>query len=350
MENFIVLSSPREIYKKMIQDIEKAEKSVYLETYIYDNDKIGDKFRKALVKKAKQGVKVLLLIDALKSVQAKTQYFSELIENGGQVRFFKELRYAVRFFSNNHERNHRKLLLIDDEITYIGSVNITASCLDWRELVLRLEGEITLAFEKSFMKSWDSAKLTKQKIKNIAHKGFEIINDFPSEIHRITEKRYKMLIRHARKRVMIETPYFIPSEGVRKELYRAVRRGVKVDIVIPHETDYRVIDVVRDRYLGLLYKHGVSLHYYTGKFLHSKLLIVDNKFFLLGSSNLDYRSFIYQYDINLLGRDRRIIAELKKYYDSGLSQCKPFSYTEWKLRSSIRKMYTLIFSFIRRYL
>ena len=350
MKNFEVLSEPRKIYKRMLEDIKSAKKSVYLETYIYNNDKIGRKFKKEIMKKASEGVKIMLLIDSWGSHVDK-KYFSKLIKLGAEVKFFREIQYVIRMLTKNHERNHRKLLLIDSEISYIGSINITNSCINWRELVLRLDGEISYALEKSFMKNWEaSGNFNKKKVKNIIHKGFEIINDFPSEIKRITEKKYTELIKTARKRIMIETPYFVPSGKIRKAFYKAVKRGVKIDIIVPYISDMRIADLVRNRYFEILNKNGINIHYYTPRMIHSKLLIIDDRFFILGSSNLDYRSFMHQYEINLLGRDKKIIKSLTEYFKKDLSECKPFNYEEWKKRASTGKIIEIILSVFRRYM
>jgi len=371
MKNFQVLSKPKEIYKKMLQDIEQARKSIYLETYIYEDDEIGDKFLQALIKKAREGVKVFVLIDALGSGSTKTfmhnilgikntlglstgankDYFKKLEEAGGEIRFFKEVRYVIRWFGENHERNHRKLLLIDEKISYIGSINITSGCLDWRELVLKLEGAISSHFVYSFLNHWELAgKITKKKIKLILHKGFEILQDIPADNKMVTARKYTQLIRNAKKEILIETPYFVPPIRIRQALSRAVKRGVSVTLLLPCKSDLKILDIIRNRYLGRLYMKGIKIYYYLPSNLHSKLLLVDNSFFLLGSSNLDYRALIHQYEINLFGRNKKIISKLRSFFNSGLKASKPFDYREYKSRSSFTKALELAISIIENYL
>ncbi|MDO8459648.1 MAG: phosphatidylserine/phosphatidylglycerophosphate/cardiolipin synthase family protein [Nanoarchaeota archaeon] len=346
MVNFEVLSEPTKIYKRMLEDIKEAKVFIYLQTYIYEPDAIGKKFRDALIKKAAEGVKVRLLLDAWGSTADK-RYFKKLIDLGGEVIYFREFRYVIRVFSKNHERNHRKLIIIDDKISYIGSANITASCLNWRELVMRLDGKVTPRFTELFMQNWESSKgLTPKKIKSVLHKGFEILPDVPSALYRITEKKYIKLIGRAKNKIMIETPYFVPSPGIRNAFSKAARKGVKIEVIIPYISDVRIVDMVRERFLGRLYQQGIDIYYYMPRNSHSKLLIVDDKFFLLGSSNLDYRSFIYQYEINIVGENRYMIKELKKYFYQTLAGCKAFNYNEWKSRSSFRKMPEMLISFI----
>lgn len=347
---FEILSEPKKLYRKMLEDIESAKKKIFLETYIYDKDKIGKKFRDALVKKAKQGVAVNLLIDAWGST-AKKDFFASLEKARGKVRFFKEFRYVTRIIDENHERNHRKLLVIDDEIGYIGSANITATCLDWRELAIRLKGKIVEHLSNAFRKSWNSyAKPLERRIKNVIHKGFEIIQETPSPKFSPTEWRYIQLLKSAKKEILIEVPYFVPSHGIRRALRHAVKRGVSVKLLTPFISDVKLMDIIRDRYFGELYKERIQIYYYLPGNLHSKLLIIDDKFFMLGSSNLDYRSFLYQYDINLLGRDKRIIKSLKEFFNSGFRRSRPFNYEEWRARSSLKKIVEIFFLAIKKYL
>ncbi len=352
MGNFEIYSEPKKFYKKMLEDIMSSKKHVYLECHLYWDDFIGKKFRRVLTKRAAEGVKVKLLIDAWGAKIDKKKYFKKLIKNGGEVRYFREIKYVLRFLSKNHERNHRKLLLIDDKISYIGSANISSEFYpDGRELVMRIDGNITTAFAKTFLNSWDSAGgLNKKRIKSLFHRGFEIIQDAPSEIYKATERRYIKLIDGARKEIFIESPYFIPSRGVRKAFVRAIKRNVKIKLVLPHYSDMKIADIVRGRYLGEAHRSGVEIYYYPRHKLHSKLLIIDDKFFLLGSSNLDYRSFLHQFEINLLGKNKRMIHALKKSYCQALRKCIPFDYNEWKQRSSIDKSLDLLFLLIRKYI
>jgi cardiolipin synthase A/B len=350
MKNFTILSHPPKIYKQMLKDIESAKKTIFLETYIYDDDKIGQKFKRLLTKKAKEGAKVYLLIDAWGS-KVRKKYFKELIKNKGKVRFFREIKYVTRFLSKNHERNHRKLLIIDKKISYTGSINITASCLNWRELVLRLEGDISNSLYQSFIKSWNMFnKLKYKEIKNLIYKNQKIINDTPLYPTTKTHKNYLKLIKNARKQILIETPYFIPTPKIIHALSRAISRKVEIKIILPQTSDVKIIDILRTAYLGQLHKKGIKIYFYTPKNLHSKLLIVDNQYFILGSSNLDYRSFIHQYEINLLGTDKKLTLSLQKHFNQTLSQTKPFNYKKWKERSPYKKILELTLSLIKKYL
>lgn len=348
-KTFEVLSNPQKIYKKMLEDIRAAKKFIFLENYVYRNDEVGREFRDLLTKKAKEGLTVKILLDSWGSWVDK-KFFKELINSGGEVRFFRELQYTWRIVSKNHERDHRKLLLIDNKISYIGSINITKDFIRWRELVLRLEGDITFDFVRSFNSIWKNyGQLTLKKVFKFIHEEFEIVQDIPSTLKRYTEERYVRLINGARKEICIETPYFIPSFRIRRAFLNAIKRKIKIKIILPYRSNWRIVDIMRNRYLGVLHNSGVNIYYYKPGMLHSKLLVVDDKFFILGSSNLDYRSLVHNFEINLLGKNPEISRELKNYFEETLSNSEPFSFKDWRRRSSVTKVLELLFEKVKRF-
>jgi len=344
---FEILSEPRKIYAKMLGDIRRAKRAVFLETYNYAKDEIGRKFRDVLVKKAEAGVEVKVLVDAWASGVDKN-FFKKLVDAGGEVRFFREFKYVVRIFGANHERDHRKLLLVDDEVSYIGSINVTRKGIDWDELVLRLGDNLGGTLRMSFMQSWRQFdKRVSRRVRSYLYKGFKVINDVPRKFSR-SGKSYRKLIRGAKKEVLIETPYLIPPIWIRRALRRAVKKGVSVKIVLPRRSELKLVDIVRGRYLGGLYKAGVEIYFYP-KMSHAKLLIVDDEFFILGSSNLDYRSFMHQFEVNLLGSDKKMVGELRKYFGGHLKKSKGFSYEAWKNRHIVKRIVEVLLRPVRKY-
>lgn len=230
-------------------------------------------------------------------------------------------------------------------------MNITEHCLGWRELVVKIKGEITYDFTKSFNQSWEMyGELNKKRIGTIIHKEYEIIHDIPSYLQRTTEKRLYKLIKKAKKEILIETPYFVPSLNLINNLGKAVKKGVKIILLIPRRSDVRIVDLARNRYLGRLYKKGINIHYYTEKQMHSKLLLIDDNFFMLGSSNIDYRSFVHNYEINFLGKNKNMIKALKDFFNTGLKNSTPFNYEQWRQRPSLGKIVELVLEMIREYL
>jgi cardiolipin synthase A/B len=331
---------PSQYYDTMLEDIARARKYIYLEIYKFYNDEIGDRFRDALVKKAEKGVEVKLLIDSWGAVVPEN-YFQKLIELGGQVRFFTKIKVVVDFFTKNHRRNHRKILVIDDVISWIGSANIAAYSLSWRELMLRMEGELAISFKKVFnldFKLYNKYIFEKNSyIRAIRHGNYEIVRDVPSIAKKRINKKFLHMIKYADRQILIETPYFLPGYFLRKALMDACKRGVDVTVIVPKRSDVLLIDILRNRYLGPLHQEGLKFLYYLPANLHSKAILVDNEIFALGSPNFDYRSFRYMHEIILVGREETIINQLSKHIEETISECEPFNYEKWLHRPRFQK-------------
>jgi len=333
------------LYAEMLKDISEAKSNIYLETYRINDDSIGIKFRDALAAKCKEGVEVILLVDSW-GTSATMSFFSPIIQNGGTVKYFKKLKFFIDFFTKNHRRNHRKLLLIDDKITYIGSANYTSYSLTWRESVLRIEGDITLYFKKTFKDSLNIYK--KYHFKKYAYKktirlgDYEIVQDIPSIYHQRIRKRYRTLINNAKEEILIETPYFLPGYKMRKAIIDAAQRGVKVTVIVPKNSDVKLVDILRNRYLGMYYQNNVKILFYTPNNLHAKCLLIDNEIFSLGSPNFDYRSFRYQYEIVLIGSNSQINESIRNHISKTMVDCEDFNYQKWKYRPKIEKLLEFI--------
>jgi len=334
-------SEPPRFYEAMLQDILQAERYIYLETYKFGNDDVGLRFREALTDAAKRGVQVKLLLDSW-GVSYNETFFSELISNGGEVRFFRKIIYTFDFFTKNHRRNHRKFLLIDDHISYMGSANITGYSLQWRESVIRLTGGITLMFKRSFLESYRIYrkyifnKFTYKKSKIIDH--FELVEDMPSIYRQRLKTKLERIFSKAKREIIIETPYFLPGFKMRKCLADAANRGVSVKIILPRHSDVRAIDLLSSKYYGFYYSNNISLVFYTINNLHAKLILVDGETFGVGSPNIDYRSFRYQHEVMLFGTYRGIVDEVRRHVNETMQNCLPFDHHSWMRRPRIEKI------------
>jgi len=343
IEPYQLFSDPLRYYNAMIEDIDIARKYVYVETFRVGNDEIGDRFRRALTQKAKEGIDVRLLIDGWGAGSVDHDYFSELTAYGGQVRFFEKIKYNTDIFTRSHKRNHRKLLLIDDNISWIGSSNLTAYNMNWRESMLRLKNGITYTLSKLFMQDFRIYnKYVFNKAYNtrlIKYEDFEILRDAPSIAVKRINQRFIKMIRAAKRMVLIETPYFLPGYFLRKAMMDAAKRGVKVTVILPKQSDVNLIDVLRNKYLGPLHKSGIRFLFFTPNNLHAKLLLVDSKSFAIGSSNFDYRSFRYMYEIILTGEDKSIAEQIEGHIHKTISDSILFDHKKWAERPLINRFF-----------
>ncbi|MEI6060939.1 MAG: phosphatidylserine/phosphatidylglycerophosphate/cardiolipin synthase family protein [Bacteroidota bacterium] len=334
-------SEPPKFYEAMLHDIERAERYIYLETYKFGNDEVGLRFREALTKASARGVHVKVLLDSW-GVSYNESFFSELISQGGEVRFFRKILYTFDFFTKNHRRNHRKFLLIDDQVSYLGSANITAYSLQWRESVIRLTGGITLMFKRSFLESYKIYKkyifnkFTFKKSKFIDE--FELVEDMPSIYRQRIKTKLERLISKAKREIIIETPYFLPGHKMRKILADAAGRGVSVKIILPRHSDVRSIDLLSSKYYGFYYSNNINLILYTLNNLHAKLLLIDDETFGIGSPNIDYRSFRYQHEVMLFGSHKGILAEVRNHVNDTMLNCMEFDHLSWMRRPKIEKV------------
>lgn len=344
--SYQLYNDPWEYYNMILEDIRKAKTYVYIEIYRFGSGNIGERFRNVLTQIAKKGVEVKILIDSW-GTAVSTSYFNEMIKHGGEVRFFQKIKFFIDFFTKNHRRNHRKMVMIDDRITYIGSANITGHSLNWRESVLRMESPITKTFKKIFQEDFNNYNRYVFKkpylTRIIKSHGFEILRDVPSITRQRIKKRYEWLIRNARQNVFIETPYFLPGFLLRKTMIAAAKRGVSVNIITPKHSDIGLVDVIRNRYLGQLFRNNINIWYYYRCNLHSKIVFIDKEIFCIGSSNFDYRSFRYQHEIILQGTEKSISTQIDHHINESLRYSEPFDYEDWKKRPFIQKFIEFIF-------
>ena len=344
---FLVLDDPLKFYNIMLSDIARARNFVYLETYKFANDHMGVKFRDALTRKAHAGVQVKLMIDSWGRGPVSDSFFEELIKYGGEVKFFEKIKLNTDIFTRGHRRDHRKIIVIDDEISYIGSMNITGYNLNWRELALRIKGELSLLFRKVFLQNYESINpyLIPNKLaftRTVKMGDWEIIRDVPSIPVQRMKKKYVHLLRNAQSSVIIETPYFLPGFLLRKALMDAAKRGVDVNVIMPKHSDVRMIDILRNRYLGMLSKNNVKMMFFIPNNLHAKLMVIDNRVFSITSANFDYRSFRYQYEIALIGKEPEVLRQLNEHLNETLNNSEAFDYQTLADRPLIEKIFEAI--------
>ena len=341
---FRVIDDIIQLYNLMLNDIALAKDYIYLETYKFANDLIGSRFRDALTKKARSGVKVRILIDSWGRGPVSETFFTELISLGGEVKFFEKIKINTDIFTRGHRRDHRKILVIDDHISYIGSANITGYNLNWRELCLRTDGELALSFKKVFLENFAAYnqyfianKMTYTRTIRLG--DFEIIRDVPSLQFQRLRKRYTQLIRESVHSVVIETPYFLPGFMMRKAMMDASKRGVNVKVIMPKHSDVGMVDILRNKYLGLLHNAGINLLFYVPNNLHAKMLMVDDEIFSISSANFDFRSFRYLFEIALIGVEPEIVRQLTEHVSETIRNSQELDYLDWKRRPLIQKIF-----------
>jgi cardiolipin synthase len=173
----------------------------------------------------------------------------------------------------------------------------------------------------------------------IHYQGFEIVRDMPSITKQRIMRKYIHLIKNAERSIVVVTPYFLPGFMLRKELMAAAEKGLDVKIIMPKRSDVGLVDILRNKYMGQLHESGMQLMLYRTHNLHAKLLLIDDQLFSIGSSNFDYRSFRYMYEIVLLGDDSDIAGQVKNFVNETLENTDLFNYEQWKRRPIISRFF-----------
>ncbi len=339
---FKMYSDPLQFFPALLADIKNATKYIYLEIYRFRNDPIGIRVRDNLIAKCREGVKISLLIDSW-GAASNHAFFRDLTELGGEVRFFKKVRLSWDALTKNHRRDHRKIIVIDDQITWIGSANIAGYALNWRESVFRIKGDIATCFKDVIVENikiynkyfYDKIAYTRK----IDFGDFQIIRDVPSLTFQPVQRKLLEMIRNAQHEIFLETPYFLPGSRLRKALADASARGVRVNIIIPKNSDMHILDVLSGKYLGGLARAGVLIYQYVPQNLHAKLFLVDRKYFMIGSANFDYRSFRYQHEICLYGENKSLNRQLMAHFHESMNQSEHFNYIRWQNRAYVQRLF-----------
>lgn len=331
-------------YNALIKDIEDAKKTIFIELFRFHDDPFSKRILLQLIKALERGVKIKILVDGWGTPHATT-FFKEFVEAGGYLRIWDKMRFTLRLdvIIKSHHRDHRKIFTFDNEISYFGSANISDYNLLWRELMLRVNNKplaqkLSRIFQYQYLNSSKILLNKKYKPHPIFTEDFEILRDTPTLKSSIIKKRYIELINQAKSSIVIESPYFLPSSSLRYNLEKAMKRGVKVIIITPMHSDVKTVDILRDRYLAFFYEKGAAIYLYKPTNLHSKLFVVDEQTFSIGSSNFDYRSFKHQYEITVLGNQPEILEQIRSHLIDSVKNTVSFDYDSWKNRSWFTKL------------
>ena len=333
------LATGAEAYRRMLQALAAAHSSIRLEYYIYRDDDAGGQFRAALTAAARRGVRVQVLLDAFGSSGLPAGYWQELEHSGGQVRWFNPLTW--RLFAL---RNHRKLLLIDDTLAFIGGFNIgneyagDGITQGWRDLGLELATPVALrplaaAFDRMFGASSLRHRLFQRlrrpwRRPRAAGQRCAVLLSGPRLGHNPFRANLLRLLKKAR-HVQIISSYFLPSFRLRQALRQVVRRGGTVDLLLAGKSDVPLAHLAgRSRY-GMLLKAGVRIWEYQPQVLHSKLAIVDHTVFV-GSSNLDTRSFGINYELMVRFDDAPLAADGRGLFAADQRLAREITYRDWR--------------------
>jgi cardiolipin synthase len=334
----------------LIQDIDSAGKQVHLLTYIYRTDRIGRRVTDAIKRAAQRGVVCRLLLDAVGSRVALKQFGPELREAGAEVRSMLPVGLFRRKGERFDLRNHRKITVIDGSIGYVGSQNIAdpnfVKNYPNEELVARVTGPVVSQLQATFL--GDHYLETEQvldreelfpDLKPTGNSPAQLLPSGPGYGQENGRELIISMLYEARRRVVITTPYFIPDEPFLNAICAAGRReNVRVHLVVSKHANQLISQLAQRSYYDDLLEAGIRLHLYRPHFLHAKLLTIDDDLALIGSTNMDIRSFALNAEINVLIYDRQLVERLKEVQDDYFKNSDELTLADWQKRSALQKV------------
>ncbi|HNX10623.1 MAG TPA: phosphatidylserine/phosphatidylglycerophosphate/cardiolipin synthase family protein [bacterium] len=321
-------TTSKKAWDAIIKDISRAQKSIYIEMYIFlDDTQESHDFIGILKHKAQLGLKVAIIADAFGSYAIKKQTVSDLRQAG----------VDFHFFSHFWRRTHRKIVLIDERLAYLGGVNIEKKILYWDDLQIKLGGKKTVkgvlrsfaqvyracgGLDKNIIRYYNQSLI--KKIKSL------VLENLPGKSRRALGDYYRRQVISAKRSIKLITPYFIPPRWLMTLLDDAIRRNVEVKIIIPRDTDIRFINRINYYYAAKLQPLGIKF-FASPKMNHAKAMIIDDEEGLIGSQNLDLLSFNWNFEIGVFFRQKKTVKDLKAIFHRWEKRSIPFPNLEIKL-------------------
>lgn len=338
----------RDLYAAMIADIESAQHTVYLETFIWKNDEVGRHFRQALVEAAAREVKVYAMWDTFANLVVDPRFFRQL--EGVQVRAQPLVTPSWIPTLRNLGRDHRKLLIVDSKVAYIGGYNIGSLYADrWRDTHARITGPAVGELESVFVDMWNQrpkgALIPRRNQPVLPTPGvrywdtaFAVHRNSPRMAVYPIRNMYLEAIDRASERIWMTQGYLIPDDDVVAALHQAASRGVDVRIVIPAESNHVIADWLSRGYYDRLLHQGVRLFLYQGAMVHAKTCTIDGIWSTIGTANLDRLSLQGNYEVNVAITDSTVAQRMAEIFEIDMANCVELTLDEWQSRSHIAKL------------
>lgn len=336
--NYRLHTTSKKAWDAMLGAIDSAQKSIYLEMYIFlaDTEK-SHNFLGKLRAKARKGLRVIIVADAYGSKLLKEEIANTLVKSG--IEFI--------FFSHWLRHIHRKILIVDEKIAFIGGVNIGRRFRNWQDLQLELKGKIVKKLLQSFaytyaMAGGNNKKILAYRQRKLAGKlKFWLLEHWPTKNIHTLKNHYVEKISGAKRSIQIATPYFTPPRWLISLLDSAIRRGVAVEILVPKKGDHTFVDFLNYRYMHNLCALGMSF-YLSRTMNHSKLLIIDKEEGLIGSQNMDLFSFSLNSEVGVFFREKKLLQELEQVFERWKKHAVKFEPKKYKMRTGDYLALTLL--------
>ncbi|MBD8015371.1 cardiolipin synthase [Microbacterium sp. APC 3898] len=350
--NLQIFNDGRKKFNSLLQDIENATDHIHIQYYIFRLDELGNRIVDALTLKAKEGVKVRLLYDDMGSRRISKRLFKKLTAAGGEVEtFFPSILPIINPRLNY--RNHRKIVVIDGDVGYLGGFNVGDEYLGlsrkfgyWRDTHLRITGSALYPLQTRFIRDWNQASArhdieydeayfpVKQETGNTS---MQIVSSGPDEEWEQIKDGYLKLINLARDYIYIQTPYFIPDASFYDAIRIAALSGIDVRIMIPNKPDHPFVYWATYSYAGQMLRAGARVFIYDNGFLHTKMIVTDNKASTVGTANIDVRSFKLNFEVNAFIYDEKVSTDLAELFHRDMKLSTELTYMMYLDRTRMIK-------------
>lgn len=322
-----IYTSGYDFFPSLLMEIGKAEHHIHIDTFIISDDPLGRIIADALIDKAKQGVEVRLIYDDVGSWRTPNSFFTRMRNEGIEVYAFMPVRFPA-FTSRVNYRNHRKICVIDGEVGFIGGMNIARRYVQgtpkqsWRDTHVKLTGAAVYGLQRAFLVDWyfvSKLLITERSyypeiIIGQNNSLVQVVTSSPTSLWPEIEQGYVRILTNAKHYVYMETPYFLPTDPILFAMRVAALSGVDVRLMIPYETDTKVVEWASRSYVIEASKAGVKILLYRKGFNHSKLLVSDDAMATIGSTNVDFRSFENDFEANAFFYDKKIALQVKEVF------------------------------------
>lgn len=329
-----------EFFPALLAEIAKARHHIHIDVYIFCDDALGRLVSDALIAKAREGVEVRLIYDDVACWSVKNSFYERMREEGIEVHPFMPVKFPV-FTSKANYRNHRKVIVIDGKVGFIGGMNIALRYVKgygkgkkhtaWRDTHMKIEGTAVYGLQRAFLIDWyfvDQTLITNRKYypQNIAKDNdclMQIVSSNPTDSWPTIEQGYVNILLNAKKYVYIETPYFMPTEPVLFAMRTAALAGVDVRLMLPLKNDSQLVQWATTSYVMETVEAGVTVLFYKAGFNHSKVIISDDSLVSCGSLNVDFRSFEHNFECCAFLYDRDMALRFKEVFAEDEKECVP---------------------------
>jgi cardiolipin synthase len=346
-----VLKNGVRFFPSMLAAIRVAKKTINLEFYIYWDGTVGREFAEALAERARAGVAVKIVLDAVGSVRMSQALIDFMSRNGVDLEWYHPLRWYT--LSRANHRTHRKLLIVDGEVGFTGGAGIADEWLGdaeskehWRDTMIRVEGPVVTQLQFAFMDNWVKSRgelLTGldyfPAVEPRGNQLTQVIKSSPTEGSSSVKLLYIISIVSATKSILISNAYFIPDSDTIRALEGAVRRGVDVRVIVPGEfTDVPIVRQASRWHYESLLRHGIRIFEYQPTMMHAKTMVVDGVWSTIGSSNFDDRSFRLNDEVNVNVYDVEVAAQMETMFREDLTNSEEVKLGKWFRRPAFDRM------------